>query len=77
MDGGFEWAFVGVYGPTLDCSRSRLWDVIAGFCCWWDLSRCFGGDFNTAWLPSDRVGDSHFSDAMTAFSDLIFWLSFD
>lgn len=53
VDDGFEWAFLSVYGPNLDSSRSLLWDEMAGLCCWWDLSWCFGGDFNITRCPSD------------------------
>lgn len=28
VEDGFEWAFVGVYGPNLDSSRSLWWDEL-------------------------------------------------
>ncbi|KAG6639537.1 hypothetical protein CIPAW_10G107700 [Carya illinoinensis] len=45
---------------------------MAGVSCCWDVPWCFGGDFNITRFPNKRVGDTHFSHAMTIFSDLIF-----
>ncbi|KAG6643357.1 hypothetical protein CIPAW_09G205800 [Carya illinoinensis] len=75
LEDGFEWAFAGVYGPTVDCSRSLLWDEMLGVCRWWNLPWCFGGDFNLTHFPSEKSGESNFSHAMSSSSDLIFELN--
>jgi hypothetical protein len=69
---GFEWAFVGVYGPSGDFDRYRLWDELAGLMSWWDLPWCIGGDFNVIRFPSEGFGGRRISAAMREFSDFIF-----
>ena len=66
------WMFIGVYGPNIDRDRSLMWDELVGVCCWWDVPRCLGGDFNVVRFPLERVGSESFSPTMYDFSDFIF-----
>jgi hypothetical protein len=69
---GFEWAFVGVYGPNGNSDRHWLWDELAGLLSSWVLPWCIGGDFNVIRFPSERSGGRCISSAMGEFSDFIF-----
>ncbi|KAG6647375.1 hypothetical protein CIPAW_07G074900 [Carya illinoinensis] len=71
---GVEWAFAGVYGPNLEINKRVLWEEMAGIHCCWDLPWFFGGDFNVTRFPTERLGNSHFTNTMHDFSDLIFEL---
>jgi hypothetical protein len=42
VNDGYEWAFVGVYGPNGDLDRHFLWDELAGLMSWWNLPWCIG-----------------------------------
>ncbi|KAF5457277.1 hypothetical protein F2P56_021390, partial [Juglans regia] len=69
---GWEWAFVGCYGPNRDCDRRRLWEELAGIHSLWDVPWCMGGDFNITRFPSERSGHCQHSRAMEEFSEFIF-----
>ncbi|XP_042984409.1 uncharacterized protein LOC122313450 isoform X2 [Carya illinoinensis] len=54
IEDGFQWAFVGVYGPNLDVERRSMWEELAGILKWWELPSCLAGDFNVSRFPSER-----------------------
>jgi hypothetical protein len=68
----FTWAFAGVYGPNSNCDRRLLWDELAGFLNWWNLSWCIEGDFNVTLFHSEKSGEVCFCPVMVEFSDFIF-----
>jgi hypothetical protein len=43
VDGGLEWAFVGVYGLNRNTFRRLLWEELAGVRSLWDMPWCIGG----------------------------------
>lgn len=63
---GYQWAFVGVYGPNLDRTHGILWDELAGLRSLWDLPWSIGGYFS-----SERSGGSSFNPPMVDFSNFI------
>ena len=66
-----EWAFSGVYGPNINRERNTMWEELAGVVTWWGVPWVVGGDFNAIRFPSERLGASHFTSSMHAFSDFI------
>lgn len=66
-----DWAFSGVYGPNINRERITMWEELAGVVTWWGVPWVGGGDFNAIRFPSERLGASHFTSSMHAFSDFI------
>jgi hypothetical protein len=66
-----DWAFSGVYGPNINRERITMWEELAGVASWWGVPWVVGGDFNAIRFPSERLGASHFTSSMHAFSDFI------
>uniref|UniRef100_A0A2N9J257 Reverse transcriptase domain-containing protein n=1 Tax=Fagus sylvatica TaxID=28930 RepID=A0A2N9J257_FAGSY len=48
-----------------------MWEELAGVVTWWGVPWVVGGDFNAIRFPSERLGASHFTSSMHAFSDFI------
>ena len=51
-----------------------MWEELTGITAWWEVLWCVGGDFNTVWYPTKRVGSEGISPSMTKFSNFIFSL---
>ncbi|XP_022883784.1 uncharacterized protein LOC111400614 [Olea europaea var. sylvestris] len=68
---GFQWMFIGVYGPNTNESRRGLWDELAGMMAWWNLPTCIRGDFNVVRFPIERSSGGRLTGAMEEFSDFI------
>jgi hypothetical protein len=66
-----DWAFSGVYGPNINRERLTMWEELAGVASWWGVQWVVGGDFNAIKFPSERLGATHFTSSMHAFSDFI------
>ncbi|XP_042944840.1 uncharacterized protein LOC122278723 [Carya illinoinensis] len=71
---GWEWAFVGTYGPNVDKERRRLWEELVGVYSFWDVPWCMEEDFNITRFPCERSGHLRNSTAMEEFSKFIFEL---
>jgi hypothetical protein len=71
VEDGLVWAFAGVYGPTRDHIRWRLWEELAGLMSLWEVPWCIGGDFNATLFHDERFrGVSHRS-AVADFADFV------
>lgn len=57
MNDGWEWAFVGCYGPNMDSERRRLWEELVGIYSLWDVPWCMGGDFNCTRFPMEEFSE--------------------
>lgn len=66
---GFQWRFIGVYGPNSDDSRRGLWDELAGMMAWWNLPMCIGGDFNVVRFPIEKSSGGRLTGAMEEFRE--------
>ena len=66
-----DWDFSGVYGPNINRERLTMWEELAGVASWWGVPWAVDGDFNAIRNPSERLGATHFTSSMHAFSDFI------
>ena len=67
---GFQWIFLGVYGPILNCNREAFWEELGVVRSLWSLW-CVRGDFNMICFPNECRRGSKISPAMRRFSKVI------
>ena len=68
---GFEWVYIGLYGPNADHYRAALWEELSRVHVRRNTAWFLFGDFNIIRYPCERRGCVSFSPAMFAFSDFI------
>jgi len=51
VEGGFSWAFTGVYGPQAILDKLRFWEELQRTKDSWSGPWCLGGDFNEILYP--------------------------
>ena len=71
LDDDFVWTRTGVYGPNLDPMRNFFWDELLWLRNRWTSPWYLFRDFNIVRFPSEQLGCTSFSSAMTDFSDFI------
>ncbi|KAK9278428.1 hypothetical protein L1049_027993 [Liquidambar formosana] len=71
IDDGFQWIFIGVYGPNDDNLRVSCWLELKDFYAKWALPWCVAGDFNVVRFPNEKKGGDHLSLAMRLFLDFV------
>ena len=46
VEGGFQWTFLGVYGPVERRLKEAFWEELGSIRGWWEGPWCLRGDFN-------------------------------
>ena len=68
---GFQWTFLGVYKPILNCNREPFWEELGVVQGLWEGPWCVGGDFNTVRFPNERMRGGRISSSMRRFLEVI------
>jgi len=71
VDGGFTWAFSGVYGPQDRYVKLRSWEELRRTRNGWPRPWCIGGDFNEILYPQERSSGLCPRNTMLEFHDFI------
>jgi len=71
VEGGFTWAFTGVYGPQARLDKSRFWEGVQRTRDRWLGPLCLGGDFNEILYPQERSSGLCPMNAMFEFHNFI------
>ena len=71
VDGGFSWAFSGVYGPQDRFDKLRFWEELQRTRDGWPGPWCIGGDFDEILYPQERSSGLCPMNTMVEFHDFI------
>ena len=71
VEGGFTWAFIGVYGPQARADKLRFWEELQRSRDGWPGPWCIGGNFNEILYPRERSTGSCPMNTMLEFHDFI------
>ena len=67
VEGGFQWAFSGVYGLVERRFKEAFWEELGCIKGWWEGPWCLGGNFNKILSPSERARGGNFYPSMRRF----------
>ena len=76
VEGGFMWAFSGVYGLQPKLNKLRFWDEFHQTRGWWPGPWCIGGDFNEILHPQERSSGLCPMHPMLEFHEFINYSAF-
>ena len=71
VQGGFNWAFTGVYGPQVRIDKLRFWEELRSIKDNWSGPWCLGGDFDEVLYTQERSSGLCPMNTIQEFHDFI------
>ena len=71
VEDGFQWIFIGVFGPLVANLKENLWEELGSVRDLWSRSWCSRGDFNVTISPSESNKGGRVTLAMHSFAEVI------
>ena len=68
---GFQWAFLGMYGPVEKNLRELFWEELGSINGMWEEPWCVGGDFNAIFYLEERSKGGRTHNSMRRFFDIL------